>query len=374
MKICQIHNEYIHKGGEDKVVEAERKLLKKKRHYVFQIIRKNSKEIKTIKDKIEALINLSYSKKSFKILDNYFLRNELPDIVHIHNIFPLWSYSIFEYFKIKKIPIVMTLHNFRFLWENVKLLKNDKYSRYGLFKNSQLKTFFIAKIIKKNKQLMSNVSMFIVLNKFAKKEFHSIGIPSKKIIIKPNFLENDANIIYKKKKYEKYSFICTSRISQEKGFLTLFEAWKNLDYDLKLFGDGPLKNKTTNNNIKFYGNKKFNIISYHMQKANALILPSEQNEGGLPLSIIEAFQNKTLVIASNHGSMKSEIIDGFNGILFDPGNSDSLREKVNWVIKNNTICKKIINNAYKEYQIKYSQTKNYKTMISIYKKVINNYK
>ena len=43
MKICQIHNEYIHKGGEDKVVEAERKLLKKKRHYVFQIIRKNSK-------------------------------------------------------------------------------------------------------------------------------------------------------------------------------------------------------------------------------------------------------------------------------------------------------------------------------------------
>ena len=111
-----------------------------------------------------------------------------------------------------------------------------------------------------------------------------------------------------------------------------------------------------------------------MQKANALILPSEQNEGGLPLSIIEAFQNKTLVIASNHGSMKSEIIDGFNGILFDSGNSDSLREKVNWVIKNNTICKKIVNNAYKEFQIRYSQKKNYKTLISIYKKVINNYK
>ena len=375
MRICQIHNEYLYKGGEDNVVEAEKKLLEKNGHNVFQIVRKNYEEIRSIKDKFEILNNLAYSKKSLKILDNYFLQNQLPDIVHIHNIFPLWTYSIFEYFKLKKIPMVMTLHNFRLLWENVGLFNNKDNKKYGLFKNSLMKTFILQKIINRQKELLFNVDKFIALNEFAKKQFISVGLPSHKIEIKQNFLENDKDNqteLNERKINNKIKFISTSRLSDEKGVNILFKTWKNFDYELALFGEGPLLYKSLNKNIKFFGNQNFEVIKYHMNESFALILPSKLYEGGLPLSIIEAFKNDTLVIASNLGSMKSEIKHEINGLLFNPNDSKSLQERINWAVQNKDLCKKIVINAKNDFLLKYTEDKNYNLLISIYKKLILN--
>ena len=375
MRICQIHNEYLYKGGEDNVVQAEKKLLEKNGHNVFQIVRKNYEEIRSIKDKFETLNNLAYSKKSLKILDNYFLQNQLPDIVHIHNIFPLWTYSIFEYFKLKKIPMVMTLHNFRLLWENVGLFNNKDNKKYGLFKNSFIKTFILQKIINRQKELLFNVDKFIALNEFAKKQFISVGLPSHKIEIKQNFLENDKDNqteLNERKINNKIKFISTSRLSDEKGVNILFKTWKNFDYELALFGEGPLLYKSLNKNIKFFGNQNFEVIKYHMNESFALILPSKLYEGGLPLSIIEAFKNDTLVIASNLGSMKSEIKHKINGLLFNPNDSKSLQERINWAVQNKDLCKKIVINAKNDFLLKYTEDKNYNLLISIYKKLILN--
>ena len=375
MRICQIHNEYLYKGGEDNVVQAEKKLLEKNGHNVFQIVRKNYEEIRSIKDKFETLNNLAYSKKSLKILDNYFLQNQLPDIVHIHNIFPLWTYSIFEYFKLKKIPMVMTLHNFRLLWENVGLFNNKDNKKYGLFKNSLIKTFILQKIIDRQKKLLFNVDKFIALNEFAKKQFISVGLPSHKIEIKQNFLENDKDNqteLNERKINNKIKFISTSRLSDEKGVNILFETWKNFDYELALFGEGPLLYKSLNKNIKFFGNQNFEVIKYHMNESFALILPSKLYEGGLPLSIIEAFKNDTLVIASNLGSMKSEIKHEINGLLFNPNDSKSLQERINWAVQNKDLCKKIVINAKNDFLLKYTEDKNYNLLIAIYKKLILN--
>ena len=375
MRICQIHNEYLYKGGEDNVVQAEKKLLEKNGHNVFQIVRKNYEEIRSIKDKFETLNNLAYSKKSLKILDNYFLQNQLPDIVHIHNIFPLWTYSIFEYFKLKKIPMVMTLHNFRLLWENVGLFNNKDNKKYGLFKNSLIKTFILQKIIDRQKKLLFNVDKFIALNEFAKKQFISVGLPSHKIEIKQNFLENDKDNqteLNERKINNKIKFISTSRLSDEKGVNILFETWKNFDYELALFGEGPLLYKSLNKNIKFFGNQNFEVIKYHMNESFALILPSKLYEGGLPLSIIEAFKNDTLVIASNLGSMKSEIKHEINGLLFNPNDSKSLQERINWAVQNKDLCKKIVVNAKNDFLLKYTEDKNYDLLIAIYKKLLLN--
>tara|TARA_B110000211_G_scaffold104245_1_gene121355 strand:+ start:1739 stop:2869 length:1131 start_codon:yes stop_codon:yes gene_type:complete len=375
MRICQIHNEYLYKGGEDNVVQAEKKLLEKNGHNVFQIVRKNYEEIRSIKDKFETLNNLAYSKKSLKILDNYFLQNQLPDIVHIHNIFPLWTYSIFEYFKLKKIPMVMTLHNFRLLWENVGLFNNKDNKKYGLFKNSLIKTFILQKIIDRQKKLLFNVDKFIALNEFAKKQFISVGLPSHKIEIKQNFLENDKDNqteLNERKINNKIKFISTSRLSDEKGVNILFETWKNFDYELALFGEGPLLYKSLNKNIKFFGNQNFEVIKYHMNESFALILPSKLYEGGLPLSIIEAFKNDTLVIASNLGSMKSEIKHKINGLLFNPNDSKSLQERINWAVQNKDLCKKIVINAKNDFLLKYTEDKNYDLLIAIYKKLLLN--
>ena len=109
-----------------------------------------------------------------------------------------------------------------------------------------------------------------------------------------------------------------------------------------------------------------------MNESFALILPSKLYEGGLPLSIIEAFKNDTLVIASNLGSMKSEIKHKINGLLFNPNDSKSLQERINWAVQNKDLCKKIVVNAKNDFLLKYTEDKNYNLLIAIYKKLILN--
>ena len=154
MKILQVHNEYFIRGGEETILNNEKKILLKNRHTVKQLIRKNKDEIRSIFNWFSVLKNLSYSKKSLEILEDYFKKNEFPDIVHIHNIFPLWSYSVFKFFNEKKIPIVLTVHNYRLILDKINFFDNCFY-KYGFFKNSKILTYIISRLFNKNKRLLN---------------------------------------------------------------------------------------------------------------------------------------------------------------------------------------------------------------------------
>ena len=88
------------------------------------------------------------------------------------------------------------------------------------------------------------------------------------------------------------------------------------------------------------------------------------------MTILEAFREVTLVIASNIGSIKSIIIDKYNGILFEPGNQNDLINKVEWILNNPKICDQIALNANNEFYKKYSSEINYKQLIQIYQEAI----
>ena len=58
----------------------------------MQLLRDNS-EIKSLSEKIKTLVDLPYSNNSKQILIDKLKKIEKPDIAHIHNLFPLWTYS-----------------------------------------------------------------------------------------------------------------------------------------------------------------------------------------------------------------------------------------------------------------------------------------
>ena len=84
------------------------------------------------------------------------------------------------------------------------------------------------------------------------------------------------------------------------------------------------------------------------------------------MTILEAFREGTLVLASNIGSIKSIIKDKHNGILFEPGNQNDLVKKVKWILDNQIKCNQICINAKREFDIKYSSKTNYKKLIDLY--------
>lgn len=369
MKIYQIHNKYRYFGGEDSVVDEEAKLLKSNGHNVVQLIRDNSEELSLFKNKLDAFKNISYSKKTLVMLEQETKKFGIPDIVHVHNIFPLWTYSVFDFFKKKNVPIIMTLHNYRLIWEKLGLFNKDR-KKYGYFKDSNIGSFIISKIINKKKDLLKNVSKFITHTEFTKQEFSRYVIPDNKLIIKPNFLNSTNKKIQSIS--EKNNVIFASRISKEKGILSLIKAFEKIDINLDILGDGPLFNKIKKkkfNNIKLHGNLPRDEVNNFISKSKFLVFPSEWYES-FPMTILEAFREGTLVLASNIGSIKSIIKDKFNGILFEPGNTLDLIDKVKWILNNQKECDQIALNANNEFNKKYSSEVNYKQLIDVYEKAI----
>ncbi|MFL2892950.1 MAG: glycosyltransferase family 4 protein [Candidatus Pelagibacter sp.] len=369
MKILQVHNEYIYRGGEETVLEAEKELLTRNGHAVYQIIRSNKIEIKNLFDVFRTLSQIAYSKKSLNILEKKIDQIDLPDIVHIHNIFPLWTYSVIDYFNKKNIPIVMTLHNYRLIWDTINFFDKE-FSKFGLFKNSRILTYIVSRIFNKKKKLIKNVDKFITFTNFTRNKILRSGLSKSKIEIKPNFLVNK----FKKNKpfSKKENAIYASRISKEKGVITLLQAWNDIDLKLKIYGDGPLFEfckKNQNQKINFHGNKKREYVNKKISNSKMLIFPSEWYEC-MPMTILEAFNEGTLVIASNIGSISNIIKNFHNGILFEPGNPNDLNKKVKWALKNPIQCNKIANNAKKIFLAKYSENVNYKSLISIYRNTI----
>ena len=385
MKILQIHNEYSFKGGEEDVVESEKKILIQNKCKVFQLIRKNKYEINNIFQKINVAKNLSYSKKSYQIVESEIIKIK-PDIVHIHNTFPLWTFSVIEACSKLKIPIVMTLHNFRLICAKGVFYRNNQICeictkssplnaiRYGCYQNSIIKSIPVAFMIQKYRKglnLLKKVNKVIVLTEFSKKKFLEINFPENKIAVKPNSIPINFKF---NTEIKKSGFLYASRLSEEKGILDLIIAHKKFNFDLTVCGDGPLKKELiTNKKIKYLGFLKKNNLIKIMEKSKFLIFPSKCYEG-FPIVFLYAFSLETIVIAPKLGSISSIIKHKKNGILFKPNDIDDLINKIKWVLSNKNKCEEIKKNAKKEFEEKYSDQINYKMLIKIYEEAINDTK
>jgi glycosyltransferase involved in cell wall biosynthesis len=88
------------------------------------------------------------------------------------------------------------------------------------------------------------------------------------------------------------------------------------------------------------------------------------------LTIVEAYQCSTPVIASNFGAMMDMVSDHRTGLLFEKGNPYDLAEKILYLANNPDKAIEMGKNARKEYLEKYTPEVSYNTLMKIYEEVI----
>src|SRR4051794_31247598 len=113
MKIVQLHNRYKSLGGEDTMLELERDMLLTGGHLVSQVKVSNEiLEVDGISASITSGLGTVWSQRAYRALDDT-LRQERPDLLHVHNTFPQLSPSVYWAATRLGIPVVQTLHNYR---------------------------------------------------------------------------------------------------------------------------------------------------------------------------------------------------------------------------------------------------------------------
>jgi glycosyltransferase involved in cell wall biosynthesis len=178
-------------------------------------------------------------------------------------------------------------------------------------------------------------------------------------------------------------FIYCGRLSQEKGILTLINAWKRLDrqYSLKIVGDGLLYSQLEQiirtekiENINLLGHKSGQELIRLIKEASFVIVPSECIENN-PMSIIEGYSFGKPVIASRVGGIPEIVTDNKTGFLFEMRQIDDLIGKIKCAYSL-PLDKYLIlsKNAWQFAQKNFTEEAHSKNLIKIYSEVINNYR
>jgi glycosyltransferase involved in cell wall biosynthesis len=310
-----------------------------------------------------------------------------PDIVHVHNYFPILTPSIFDACNVAHVPVVHTLHNYRVICPSAILMLDGKIYEKSVsgsaywsvlkkaYRNSYLGTYAVARMIeyhKKHRTWHTSVSRFIALTHFAKAKFVEAGFPPEKITVKPNFVYDPLAGQELVGQGDRVGALFVGRLSEEKGIRTLVNAWKRLDHPLTVAGDGPLYKEFCRSvdNINFVGNISGEEISTLMSQAAFIVMPSEWYEG-FPMVLLEAYAHGLPVIASDLGGLSELVHERVTGLKFSPGKSEALASKVQSLIDDNTLRSIMSGNARKLYEREYTPEKNYSQLLGLYKELIN---
>jgi glycosyltransferase involved in cell wall biosynthesis len=347
MRILFIHNRYQQEGGEDVALDLEVRLLEQKGHAVSTLLFDNE-GLDGAMQKVRRGIQALYSRRSARLVERI-IREFRPDVMHVHNLFFTASPSVIRVAAKYRVPVVLTLHNYRLICANALLLRDNAVCtlcvqkifpldgiRYKCYRGSAVETGLVTAVTGLHKLIgtwQKKVDAYITLTEFARSRFRTSSMAAVKdrLRLLPNFIFDPGAGKPPGERAGFYLFV--GRISPEKGVHVMLEAFAGLpESRLIIIGDGPEKAEfeekyRSSSNILFAGKKSKPEVLQAMKECRALLFPSIWYEG-LPFTIVEAFAAGTPVFASAIGAMQDLIRDGYNGFHFRPGDAASLRSKI----------------------------------------------
>jgi glycosyltransferase involved in cell wall biosynthesis len=380
-RVLIVHTFYQQPGGEDQVFAAEKTMLEAAGCEVLTFTAHN--EAMEGMGRLEQLQSTLWSRDYYQKI-RAFIREHRPQVMHVHNTFPLMSPSIFHAAKAEGVPIVMTLHNFRLFCANYNFYRDGKPCtdclkqffpisaiQHSCYRDSKAASAVVASMIGLHKLLGSwsgKVDRLIALTEFARDTVLQGGLPAEKLVVKPNFLQ-DPGAGQGGGGYALF----VGRLSPEKGIGLMLEAWKNLPHPLKIVGDGPeveTVRKAGIPQVEFLGRQPREIVLELMKKAEFLVFPSQWFEG-FPMTIVESYAVGLPIVATNLGSMASLIRHGETGLHFGLGDAADLARQARVMFENPAMVAEMRKKARLEYEAHYTAEKNLEQLLGIYQSVVN---
>lgn len=395
MKILFVHNFYgsAAPSGENQVFQAEKEMLLSRGHDLETFTR-HSDELRgrgvagLVLGALSALWNPWTAREISRVVDRF-----RPDIVHVHNTFPLISPSIFRAIG-SRAARVLTLHNYRLFCPAAIPMRAGRVCTecldrhtvrpavvHGCYRNSRLATLPLAVCVALHRLLGTwhrQVDAFIALTEFQRERMVAAGLPARCVHVKPNFFPGSPAVIPWGDRRPCVVFV--GRLTAEKGVRTLVQAWLQWGTEapeLRLIGDGGLRSALERIAasqppvpVRFLGQLAAEAARAEIARARMLILPSQCFEG-FPMVVGEAFAFGTPAAVSNIGPLPAIVRHGVNGIVFEPADPDSLLRQVRRFWDRPGSLESLGKGACNEFETKYTSEKNYDELMAIYRQAIS---
>ncbi|MBI2610144.1 glycosyltransferase [Candidatus Giovannonibacteria bacterium] len=275
-----------------------------------------------------------------------FFSKEKFDILHTHSFFGP-GLDAFFYSRIKKIPLVGTNHTII-----------EEFMDYSPIKAAWMKEAMRKYV----RWYYSRCKKISTPSNFLANDMRDNGfkVPSEVISnpIAPEFYGNKMPNLKEKFGFKPFTTLYAGRISEEKGVLTLFDAFipfakKNPEVGLVLVGQGTLrkilekkaKESAVSSQITFrgpfWGEQKKDFFDI-FRACDLFVAPSRAESQCM--SMFQAMASGTAVIGANAAAIP-EFITSERGLLFTPGNARELEARLDAIYKNPKLRSDLSKNA-----------------------------
>lgn len=278
------------------------------------------------------------------------LRDFSPDVVHLHNLYPLLSPSILEPCRAAGVRIVMSLEDHALACPTGALYRNGKLCRLclggheyhavltrcaGGYVGSAALALRIA-LPRLRRIFIENVDMFITPSEMLRQFYVKEGYPESRIVHIPNFVETPETTANPEQgPYVAY----LGRISEEKGIAPLIDAARRCGVPLRIAGSGPLVSRLREmpTNVRFVGHLSRAEAHKFLLSARCVVVPSLCAES-FGLSAAEAMALGIPVIASRVGGLP-ETVPADAGMFVPAGDAPALADAMTRMWENPELAK-----------------------------------
>ena len=362
MKILLINNFHYRKGGSEAVYFNMARMLMQQGHEVVffsctspQNEQSNSSRYFVTPNSslplAQGAMRYIYNREAQRSLEQL-IKEEQPDIAHIHLFWGGLSTSILDTLRKYHIPVVHTAHDYRMVCPAYTFRRADgticeeckggKYYRclkHRCSRNSLVHSLLMSvEMYLRNHwhKALKKIDGIVFVSQFAHDKHIEFTpqLAQTKSIVSYNTIPEIEERFVSRSRGEYYLFF--GRLSYEKGIKTLIEAFTALNGPkLKIVGTGPeeetlkayVAEHRAEQKIEFVGYRKGDELKELIRDASFVVVPSEWYENN-PMTIIEAYSAGIPVIGAHIGGIPEIINEGSTGYLFPSGDIQGLKEAI----------------------------------------------
>jgi glycosyltransferase involved in cell wall biosynthesis len=410
MKIMLVHNRYrsTAPSGENRVVDTEAEALAAAGHEVIRFER-HSDDIESWSRARKAALpgRVVWSAEAHRDLAAR-LRGQRPDVVHVHNTFPLLSPAVLHACRGAGVPVVATIHNYKLACASGDFFRDGAVChdcagrlpgpaiRHGCYRGSRAATAPVALAMTAHRRgWRSLISAYIFISAAQRDLLTGLSLDPGRVFVRHNLIPArtglaaaseplDTQLTDSQLMDAQPKVVYAGRLDEAKGVRLLMAGWDHYraaaghgDAGLRLLivGAGPLQDEVTawaasRPSVELAGQVDGATCARLMSGARAVLLPSAWEET-FGLVVVEAMALGVPPVASAHGSFTELITDGVDGVLFRPGDPAALGHAVADIAAEPARYATYGRQARETYAKRFDPERNLNQLIEIYRYAID---
>jgi glycosyltransferase involved in cell wall biosynthesis len=320
------------------------------------------------------------------------LRAFRPDVVHVHNTFPLLSASVLHACRTSRVPVVATIHNYKLVCASGDFFRAGEPChdcvpghplpsvRHGCYRGSRAATAPVALSSAIHRTAWrSLVAGYIFISESQRNLLRDFGFPADRVFVRHNMIP----VRDVPSSGRLNAVVYAGRLDAAKGLPVLMKGWdlyresvRDPGLRLVIAGSGPLDREVagwavSRPSVRLAGQLDGAACAQVMAAARAVILPSAWEET-FGLAAVEAMALGVPPVAAAHGSFPELIADGGDGALFHAGEPNDLARVLRDIDSHPERYDEYGRQARKKYEQQFDPAASMRKLVEIYEYAIAN--